>query len=166
MPAKPERRRRGGAPVPAPRLRVFLAHLSETGSVTGAAVLAEVPRSTLYLMRGRDPAFKARWEEAQKIGIDRVEDETVRRALDGTQKAVFYAGRQIASVPQFNDRLLQFLLKAHKPETYDRPRAAAPAPLPFDLVKRVQAAEARMNALGDRLPRLKEEKEERRRGKR
>ena len=78
----------------------------------------------------------------------------MQRTLDGVQKPVFYAGQQIASVQQFNDRLLQFLLKAHKPETYDRPRPTAAAPLPFDLVKRVMAAEARMNAEGDRLPPL------------
>lgn len=86
----------------------------------------------------------------------------MQRTLDGVQKPVFYAGQQIASVQQFNDRLLQFLLKAHKPETYDRRRPTAA--LPFDLVKRVMAAEARMEARGDRLTPLP--RKDGRRGKR
>ena len=152
MPAKPKPRRRGRPAVPAARLKTFLAHLTETASVAGAAAKATLQRSTLYQLRKHDAAFAARWDEA------------MQRTLDGVQKPVFYAGQQIASVQQFNDRLLQFLLKAHKPETYDRPRATAPAPLPFDLVARVKEAEARMNAKGDRLS--PQPKKESRRGKR
>jgi len=145
-------RRRGRPPVPAASLDAFLAHLGETASVAAAAAAtAGLQRSTLYQLRAHDPAFAARWDEARALGIERLEDDAMRRALEGVQKPVFYAGRQIASVQQFNDRLLQFLLKAHKPGTYDRPRTAAAA-LPFDLVTRVKAAEARMAARGKPLP--------------
>lgn len=164
MPPKTKPRRRGRPAVPAARLNTFLAHLGETASVAGAAARAEVQRSTLYQLRKHDPAFAARWDEARQLGVERLEDEAMQRTLDGVQKPVFYAGQQIASVQQFNDRLLQFLLKAHKPETYDRPRPTAAAPLPFDLVARVKEAEARMNAKGDRLTPLP--KQESRRGKR
>lgn len=159
MPAKSKTRRRGRPAVPAADLKTFLDHLGETASVAGAAGKAGIQRSTLYQLRKHDAAFAARWDEARKLGIERLEDEAMQRTLDGVQKPVFYAGQQIASVQHFNDRLLQFLLKAHKPETYDRPRSIAPAPLPFDLVKRVMAAEARMNAEGDRLPPLPKKKE-------
>ena len=165
MPAKSKPRRRGRPAVPAADLKTFLDHLGETASVAGAAAKAQIQRSA----RKHDAAFAARWEEARKLGIERLEDEAMQRTLDGVQKPVFYAGQQIASVQHFNDRLLQFLLKAHKPETYDRPRPTAAAPLPFDLVKRVMAAEARMDAQGDRLPPLPsapQPKKESRRGKR
>lgn len=164
MPAKTAKPRRRGRPaVPADRIDVFLAHLGETASVAGAAARADIQRSTLYQLRQHDEAFAARWDEARKLGIERLEDEAMQRSLDGVPKPVFYAGQQVASVRQFNDRLLQFLLKAHKPETYDRPRPVAAAPLPFDLVARVKEAEARMNAKGDRLP---PPEKEGRRGKR
>jgi len=169
MPPKTKPRRRGRPAVPAARLKTFLAHLGETASVAGAAARAEVQRSTLYQLRKHDASFAARWDEARALGVERLEDEAMQRTLDGVQKPVFYAGQQIASVQQFNDRLLQFLLKAHKPETYDRPRPTAAAPLPFDLVKRVMAAEARMEAKGDRLaPPLQPStpRKENRRGKR
>ena len=165
MPAKPKPRRRGRPAVPAAQLETFLAHLGETASVAGAAAKATLQRSTLYQLRKHDPSFAARWDEAKQLGVERLEDEAMQRSLDGVPKPVFYAGRQIASVQQFNDRLLQFLLKAHKPETYDRPRPTAAAPLPFDLVKRVMAAEARMAARGDRLPALPKKKKESGRGK-
>ena len=169
MTEKAKPRRRGRPAVPAARLEAFLSYLSETASIAGAAARAEVQRSTLYQLRKHDPEFAARWDEARKLGIDRLEDDAMRRALEGVQKPVFYAGRQIASVQQFNDRLLQFLLKAHKPEVYARP-AAPPAAAPTaesalrdrlsrlnhppDLARRVREAAARMEALGKGLPPL------------
>ena len=166
MPEKTNPRRRGRPAVPEARLQTFLAHLGETASVAGAAAKAEVQRSTLYQLRKHDKKFAARWDEARKLGIERLEDEAMQRTLEGVQKPVFYAGRQIASVQQFNDRLLQFLLKAHKPEVYSRP-AAPPAAAPTsvrpnlagitfspDFVRRLREAEARMAALGKPLPPL------------
>lgn len=171
MPEKTNPRRRGRPAVPEALLQTFLAHLGETASVAGAAAKAEVQRSTLYQLRKHDKKFAARWDEARKLGIERLEDEAMQRTLEGVQKPVFYAGRQIASVQQFNDRLLQFLLKAHKPEVYSRPAAppaaappaAAPSSIrarlagitfPPDFARRLREAEARMAALGKPLPPL------------
>jgi hypothetical protein len=45
-------------------------------------------------------------------------DEIVERAVQGWPKPVFYRGRQCGSIQHYSDRLLIFLLKALKPETY------------------------------------------------
>ena len=143
MPAKTEPRRRGRPAVPAAQLEIFLDRLGETASVTAAARTAGLQRSTLYHLREHDPLFAARWDKAGKLGTERLQDEAMRRTFDGVEKPVFHAGQQVASVPQFNDRLLQFLLRAHRPDIYDRPRFPAPT-RPFDLIKRMADAEKRM----------------------
>ncbi|MDP2377908.1 hypothetical protein [Reyranella sp.] len=61
-----------------------------------------------------------------------------------TTPPVWRNGQEVGSVRQFDNRLLQFLLKAHRPDLYgDCGKAAAPS-LPFDLVKRMADAEARL----------------------
>ena len=70
----------------------------------------------------------------------------MRRALHGTERAVFRNGQQVGSVQQFDNRLLQFLLKAHRPETYGERGKAGASPLPFDLAQRLAAARPRADA--------------------
>jgi hypothetical protein len=128
-------------------LEAFLTHLAAKGSVTYAANRSGIDRRVLYRLKAADEAFGARWDEALQLAM--------RRALEGTAQPVWRGGKQVGSVMQFDNRLLQFLLKAHRPETYgDRSRAGAP-PLPFDLAKRLAAAQPRLEA--HRAERRKEE---------
>lgn len=144
--SKPESRGAGRAPLPAVRVNAFFHHLGRTGSVTVAANRAQLRRTTLYQMRQDDEAFAERWARALDLGVERLQDNAMNRAMNGTPKPVWRNGQQVGSVQQFDNRLLQFLLKAHRPDLYgDRGKAAAPG-LPFDLVKRMAAAEARLAA--------------------
>lgn len=143
------------APVPVPRprsrphattLESFCLHLSRTGSVTYAAARAGLDRRSLYRLKAEDEDFAARWEEALQLGVERLQDDAMKRALDGTERPVWRGGRQVGAVRQYDNRLLQFLLKAHRPETYgDRARAGT-SPLPFDLARRLAAAQPRLDA--------------------
>lgn len=139
---------RGRTPLPKAKLDAFFHQLAQTGSVSLAAARSQIRRSRLYEMRQDDPAFAERWTNALHLGVERLQDTAMSRALHGMPKPVWRNGQKVGSVQQFDNRLLQFLLKAHRPDLYgDRPGAAAPG-LPFDLVKRMAAAEARMEALG------------------
>ena len=78
------------------------------------------------------------------------------RATVGDETPVWRGGCQVGSVRRPDSRLLQFLLKAHRPEVYARP-AASPAADPAgmsDFARRLREAEARMAALGKALPPL------------
>ena len=146
-----KRRRRTSAPPPPPslplkKLNTFLLHLGRTGSVTVAATRANLSRRTLYKHRAADEAFAGFWDEALDLGVERLQDDAMRRALQGTERAVFRNGRQVGSVQQFDNRLLQFLLKAHRPETYSERARSAASPLPFDLAQRLAAARPRADA--------------------
>lgn len=127
-------------------LDAFLTHLAAKGSVSYAANRAGLDRRVVYRLKASDEAFAARWEEALQIGVERLQDDAMKRALDGVERPVWRGGKQVGSVQQYDNRLLQFLLKAHRPETYgDKSRAGAP-PLPFDLAKRLAAARPRAAA--------------------
>lgn len=131
-------------PITPKKLNTFLHHLGRTGSITFAATRAGLPRRALYKLRAADPAFAGRWKEALHLGMERLQDDAMRRALNGTERAVIRNGQKVGSVQQFDNRLLQFLLRAHRPETYGDKARPAFGPPPFDLIKRMAAAEARM----------------------
>ncbi len=115
---------RSGAAAPPTRLteigaRRFLDELAEIGSVVEAAHRSRTPRASLYRRRARDPDFAAAWNEALQLAVDRLQDETMMRAIEGVEQPVFYRGEQVASVRRVSDRLLMFLLRAHRRELYD-----------------------------------------------
>ena len=149
-------RRRGRPPAPHDRVDAFLAELAESGSVAQAAERAGLHRSTLYALRQRNKAFAARWDAALQLGLDRLQDHAVVRATVGEETPVWQGGRQVGTVRRPDSRLLQFLLKAHRPEVYARPAVApaANASSTADLARRLREAEARMAALGKPLPPL------------
>ncbi len=133
-------------PITPAKINTFLHHLGRTGSITFAAARAGLPRRALYKRRAADAAFAARWDEALQLGIDRLQDDAMRRALHGTERAVFRNGQRVGSVQQYDNRLLQFLLRAHRPEVYGERGKAALPPLPFDLAQRLAAAAPRADA--------------------
>ena len=79
------KRRRPPVPKPAPdltlkKLNTFLLHLGRTGSVTFAAARAGLPRRALYKHRAADEAFAGYWDEALNLGVERLQDDAMRRA--------------------------------------------------------------------------------------
>ena len=100
------------------RRRLFLAALSETALVAAACRAGGAARGSFYRWRYEDPDFAEDWDRALDIGISTLEDEAIRRARDGVPAPVFHGGVQIATVRRYSDRLLMFLLKAHRPALY------------------------------------------------
>jgi hypothetical protein len=82
--SKPESRVPGRAPLPAAKVNAFFHHLGRTGSVTVAANRAQLRRSTLTRRRHDDDAFAERWAQALDLGVERLQDNAMNRARDGT----------------------------------------------------------------------------------
>jgi hypothetical protein len=80
----------------------FVAALRLGKSIAAAARAAGIGRRTGYDWRDRDPAFAARWDEAFDEGTDHLEDLALKGAEQGSE------------------RLLLALLKARRPERYQR----------------------------------------------
>ena len=128
----------------AKKLNSFLHHLGRTGSVTFAAARSGLHRTQLYKHRDRNAAFRNKWEAALNLGIDRLQDDAIRRALHGTERAVFREGKQVGAIRQYDNRLMQFLLRSHRPAIYAAPPQSAPDGVsPAELQKHMKAAEER-----------------------
>ena len=85
---------------------MFLDRLRNCGNVRLSCKAAGVPRRTAYNWRTKWTTFKTEWDEALEDACDMLEAEAWRRATDGQ-----------------SDRLLMFLLKAHRPDKF-KERAA------------------------------------------
>jgi len=99
----------------------FLARLAETGNVSAAARSAAIARSSAYALRAVDEPFAAAWAEAQAQALDALEMEARRRAVDGIEQPVLYAGKPVhdaggepVTIRHYSDRLLELLLKARR----------------------------------------------------
>ena len=94
----------------------FIEQLARTGSVTAAAEQVGLGRTQLYERRRTRKRFAAAWNKALAIGVERLHDDAMRRALEGDERPIVRGGEILGTERRFDNRLLQFLLKAHKPE--------------------------------------------------
>ena len=69
-------------------------------------------------MRRHSEDFAAQWREALEEGTDLLDAEARRRAVTGIDKPVFYKGEVVGSITKYSDKLLMFLLKAHRPQKF------------------------------------------------
>lgn len=97
--------------------KAFLSAFAECGNVTEAAKLAGVDRTRHYDWL-KDPAYAERFADAEAQAIDGLEKEARRRAIEGTDKPVFYRGGECGVIREYSDTLLIFLLKGARPEKY------------------------------------------------
>lgn len=79
---------------------IFLATFAATCNVSQACRDANIGRRTAYDWRAADPEFAAAWEDAEEEAVDKLEQVARDRAIDSS------------------DRMLEILLKAHRPEKY------------------------------------------------
>lgn len=103
------------------RQRKFIEILADTGSVREAAKLVHMSQQSCYRLR-RSPgaeAFARAWDAAIEEASKRLIDVAFERAVMGVADPVFDKdGACIAVRRRYNDRLLMFLLRAHRPERY------------------------------------------------
>lgn len=130
----PEKNKKGTLPAfaPVPRLcerhdgwtperqRRFIEALADLGSVKAAAHAVNMAPEGAYLLR-RHPAageFRKAWEAALKLGVQRLEDVAMERALYGIEVPVYHFGAVVGTRRVYNDRLLMFLLRNRAPRRF------------------------------------------------
>lgn len=96
----------------------FLSVLRETCNVSEAARTAGVSRTAAYEWKAADESFAAAWADAEEEAADKLEREAWRRAVDGTDKPVTFQGIITATYKEYSDRMLELLLKAHRPDKF------------------------------------------------
>jgi len=97
----------------------FLHALRDLGGNVGrAAKRVRVNRGTFYAHRLEDADFAQAWDKAIADSESILEDEALRRAVDGTLKPVYQGGKRVGTVREYSDTLLIFMLKARNPKRY------------------------------------------------
>ncbi len=74
----------------------------------------------IYALRRHPQAasFRAAWEVALDIGIRRIEDVAMDRALHGVEEPVYHVGAIVGTRRVYNDRLLMFMLRNRAPKRF------------------------------------------------
>jgi len=96
----------------------FIETLAQTCNVSEACRASGISRTAAYEWRESDTDFATAWKEAEETAADRLEREAWRRAVDGTDKPVTFQGAITATYKEYSDRMLEILLKAHRPEKF------------------------------------------------
>jgi transposase-like protein len=97
---------------------IVLAMLANGATYAAAAAAIGAHRRTIMKWSDNDEEFAGRWSDAVEEGIDRLEQEAIRRARDGVKRPVFYMGQVVGYIQEYSDSLLKFLLEAKRPAVY------------------------------------------------
>jgi hypothetical protein len=139
--------------------QLLLKGLAKGKSPAWAAEEAGIGRSTAWLWRKNDPEFAAAWDEAVTEGVDRLEDEAHRRAVEGhNPRPVYHKGRKVGEIREYSDSLLGLLLKSRRPEVYARGDRAPTQNV--DVRISLQEQYKRLERLGLPLPMIESDHEE------
>ncbi|HTN15231.1 MAG TPA: hypothetical protein VL094_10540 [Sphingomonadaceae bacterium] len=125
------KRKKGTLPafIPVPRIkqrsngwsdevqRDFIEALADSGSVRSAARAVNRAPEGAYQLRRHPEAesFRKAWQAALDLGVQKIEDVAMDRALNGTEVPVYSYGKLIGSRIVYNDRLLMFMLRNRAP---------------------------------------------------
>lgn len=128
-------------------MRVFLKSYAQTASITKAAEAAKIDRALHYRWLETFPKYQKAFLEAERQAGDFIESEAVRRATEGVVEAVYYQGRPVGAVKRYSDGVMMTLLRGFKPQKYsNKTELSGPDGGPIEIVQRLNAARARMNA--------------------
>ena len=99
------------------RQRSFIEALADTGSVDAACRAVDMSQRGAYLLRRQPGAesFRAAWEKALELGVQRIEDVAMDRALNGVEVPVYSYGKLVGTRRTYNDGLLMFMLRNRAP---------------------------------------------------
>lgn len=104
----------------------FLDALREQSSVLAACRQVGKSTTSAYKARDRMPDFKAGWDAALAAARPRVEQEAMRRAVEGWEEPVYQGGKLVGYKRRYSDGLLRTML-LHGPQA---PLAPPPPPAP------------------------------------
>jgi len=127
------------------KLDTFIEFLARTGSVSQAAETAGLGRTQLYERRRTHKRFAEAWTKALSLGVDSLHDKAMQRALEGEERHIVRQGELVGTERRFNDGLMKFLLKAHRPE-FAAGATTVSESEQVALAKRLKAAAKRLEA--------------------
>lgn len=102
------------------RQRGFIEALADTGSVHAACKAVDMSQPGAYELRRQPGAesFREAWRRALDLGVQRIEDVAMDRALYGIEVPILSHGKRYGTRRLYNDRLLMFILRNRAPERF------------------------------------------------
>lgn len=97
---------------------LFVISLRETGLEATAAKTAGVTRRRVQLEYERDELFEEECRDIIELHADRLEQEAVRRAVEGVPKGIYHKGELVGEEQQYSDMLLAKLLTGRRPAIF------------------------------------------------
>jgi len=135
----------------AARKAAFIQGLTQVGTISGAAQLAQIHRSTHYEWMACndkgdpvDPAYVNAVEDALQQFADRIRHEVARRALQGVKRDVWYKGAVVGQEVEYSDRMLELIARAKCPEFKEKFEVAGAGggPVAIQVITAVPQSEA------------------------
>ncbi len=98
----------------------FIEALADTACVLEACRIAGMSTVSAYALRRHADAedFRAAWDAALDMGVHRLEQAALGRALNGVPRPVFYKGEQVGEWREYDERLTMFLLRYRRPHRF------------------------------------------------
>lgn len=120
--------------------RAFIEALAETGSVRAACRRVGRSEHGAYQIRCHPEGeeFRAAWDAALDLGVRRIEDGAMDRALYGTEETVHYHGDLVATRRRYNERLVMFILRNRAPDRFAGEKAGSLSALDKATLKKLK----------------------------
>lgn len=99
----------------------FLAVVALTRSIILGCRAAKVAKNTVLSHRRLDPDFDAQVIAAQEQAVDLLTDMTMRTAIEGECKPIFWQGIQVGHERIVDNRLRIEMLRAYRPDRFKTP---------------------------------------------
>lgn len=98
----------------------FIEALAATGCVEDAARAVGKSVSSAYALKTRAEAqpFRLAWEAALEVGIKRLSEAALSRAIHGVPRPIYYQGQHVGERRHYDERLTMFLLRYRDPARY------------------------------------------------
>jgi len=77
-----------------------------------------MPAHYVTRKKHEDPDFRQRFDEAWQLGLQAMEDKAQEFAFKGIRRDVYYQGSKVGEQWEPSERLVEFYLKANKPDKY------------------------------------------------
>lgn len=100
----------------------FIRALAETACVESACRQVGLSCTSAYKLRANPDAqsFRIAWESALDLGVSRLSDAALSRAIYGVPIPHFHNGEQVGEHRRYDERLAMFLLRTRDPTRFGR----------------------------------------------
>lgn len=82
---------------------IFLDVLRTTGNVSASARAANISARMAHNLRKQEEGFAQEWDLARDEALDELEAALRKRAIDGVEKPVYYAGKECGVQRSYSD---------------------------------------------------------------